>query len=508
MSFISKLFGSKKKKEQIDPDRFRKWENRVDQLCNSMDMLTDRVKWLVDRERNRKIEPPKEISHYPLLPEECFPIKEYPIKKAILTNDQLMVILQDNQTIQCSGANKDLYNKVLQATSTEEVMSIMIPDYLENKKKGEEKKREEEQERKGKIEQEQKVLETVSILVEGGDFIEKDRALYLEGIDLSIPKRLLNEFERLVSNIVNYDDIISPEVVKAAEMRYEALKNFWRWCAANPNPQAREDLFKFLENHDLGVNKHGFFFNFRRVNKVGKTNVDYTLTEFVSSNFLIIKTKWKKNPKNFWVGKRGEDLKIFKLGQKADDSKGVWTNQGNLAELNESLKNNDEVYYTDARTGTFKIKIGEPVRMDRRKCDSDPSRDCSSGLHSGNKAFGFSGNGDTMILCLINPMNVVSVPNYDCNKMRSCEYLPVGVINDPDDVRFLEDADTVELADWYFEDQVGKLDDLLQNTPQMELQKHGYVPTQIPNMDNIVETFMEQIVDRKNAILGRVKVVN
>lgn len=84
--------------------------------------------------------------------------------------------------------------------------------------------------------------------------------------------------------------------------------------------------------------------------------------------------------------------------------------------------------YTDKRTHTFKIKIGEMVVMDKDKCDSDSSVSCSRGLHIGGESwlnqYYF---GDVGLVCLVNPTDVVAVPMEDqeYGKLRCCAYLPV-----------------------------------------------------------------------------------
>jgi hypothetical protein len=73
------------------------------------------------------------------------------------------------------------------------------------------------------------------------------------------------------------------------------------------------------------------------------------------------------------------------------------------------------------------IELGKPVRMERKECDSDPAIDCSYGLHVGATAYveRFANRGESVILaCLVNPANVVAVPNYDHSKMRVAEYFP------------------------------------------------------------------------------------
>ena len=86
--------------------------------------------------------------------------------------------------------------------------------------------------------------------------------------------------------------------------------------------------------------------------------------------------------------------------------------------------------YTDGHTGTFNIKIGQPVTMPRSKCDESSLNTCSRGLHVAGKSWltqGYFGN--ISLICLVNPADVVAVPPQDnYGKMRTCAYYPVAVV--------------------------------------------------------------------------------
>lgn len=90
-------------------------------------------------------------------------------------------------------------------------------------------------------------------------------------------------------------------------------------------------------------------------------------------------------------------------------------------------KENGVPVYTDEYSHSFKIKIGEMVTMDRKKCDSDSSVTCSKGLHLGGREW-LERNyfGDTGIVCLCNPASVTAVPKDSYyGKLRTCAYLPI-----------------------------------------------------------------------------------
>ncbi len=83
--------------------------------------------------------------------------------------------------------------------------------------------------------------------------------------------------------------------------------------------------------------------------------------------------------------------------------------------------------YTDAHTGTTRIRIGEVVTMPREDCDSVQENTCSRGLHLGARTWlkrNYFGNQG--LVCLCNPADVVAVPPLDnYGKLRTCAYLPI-----------------------------------------------------------------------------------
>lgn len=400
--------------------------------------------------------------------------KPVPIIKALhRVNDTISCYLFNGNVYEVQG-DVSLLKQIREARTQQEIEDLMAPD-LKIKREREERERIAKlgdgestsvQEYQKRVQLTPIQLEYAKELVENTfDFEVVNGELRMIGIPLSIPGLLVNKFAELIKEI--YSDTEDEEdymVWTAREQKldeqYQALVNFWLWLANNPNASARRDLFKFLQNHDLRVNKNGFFFTYRRVRTKSKeSKVDKELQAFVGAEFLKIKTKWKKNVNNFSVAQNeAGELKTFENTKVPKE----WDIIGGLKELHESPAVNESVVYTDAYTGTMTIQIGKEVRIDRKDCDENNLAGCSFGLHSGNKNFGFSGNGDTQILCLINPMDVVSVPIYDFNKMRSCAYLPVAVLDKAgEEASFLADADVLELADEYLVEQVDRLPRML-----------------------------------------------
>lgn len=90
--------------------------------------------------------------------------------------------------------------------------------------------------------------------------------------------------------------------------------------------------------------------------------------------------------------------------------------------------------YKDCHSGTMDNSIGKTVSMDRKKCDSNPRQTCSAGLHVCTKGYLGHFGGDRVVLCKVNPRDVVAIPaDYSAMKMRCCEYKVVGEVKDQKD---------------------------------------------------------------------------
>ena len=86
--------------------------------------------------------------------------------------------------------------------------------------------------------------------------------------------------------------------------------------------------------------------------------------------------------------------------------------------------------YTDCYTGKIDNSIGVTVSMPRFKVNEDKNQTCSAGLHVASYSYMSSYHGDRIVICKVNPKNVVAVPtDYNNAKMRVCEYQ---VINEVD----------------------------------------------------------------------------
>jgi hypothetical protein len=79
--------------------------------------------------------------------------------------------------------------------------------------------------------------------------------------------------------------------------------------------------------------------------------------------------------------------------------------------------------YLDCYTKTIDNSIGARPSMPREKVNSNSSQTCSHGLHVASYSYMKSYSGDRIVVCKVNPKDVVAVPNdYNNAKMRVCEY--------------------------------------------------------------------------------------
>lgn len=90
--------------------------------------------------------------------------------------------------------------------------------------------------------------------------------------------------------------------------------------------------------------------------------------------------------------------------------------------------------WMDFHTGTIENKLGAEPSMPRNQISDDPNEACHKGFHVGALAYAESFGGDNcrMLVCEVDPENVVCVPyDYNAMKMRICTYKVVGLVAAP-----------------------------------------------------------------------------
>ena len=242
---------------------------------------------------------------------------------------------------------------------------------------------------------------------------------FLAGFNTPIPETLLEVIKEYVENDYPIDAII----------------NFWSLLMINPDTRVRTSLFDFIKTHDFVLTDKGYMVVYKAVKSRDvstELKTDVKFKEFISNSYLQVKKTWKSSPYNYvvYLNAKGT-IAITKESVAVSWGKDVEI-LGNLGELyakqvlGADVVNTVTSMYTDMHTKSMDINLGVPVKMDRKECDSDPAVDCSYGLHVGATAYveKFGCGNRTILACLVNPANVVAVPNYDHSKMRVTEYFP------------------------------------------------------------------------------------
>lgn len=158
------------------------------------------------------------------------------------------------------------------------------------------------------------------------------------------------------------DAILAVEDLTRIQDRLDAttIANFLEKAMKNPNPHAANDLFEWICKHDFVIYENGDFGAYKGVH--------------------------------------------------SEDGRYLSTSSGRAVVDGVPVE------------GRIPTKVGSTVTMPREDVLHDPDQFCGPGLHAGTYEYA-SYYGDTMVLCRINPEDVVSIPR-DANgqKIRVCKY--------------------------------------------------------------------------------------
>lgn len=156
---------------------------------------------------------------------------------------------------------------------------------------------------------------------------------------------------------------------------YEYLIKFLKNIMDNPDERSREQLYTFMEANDLPIDQDGNFIAYKKLNK------DYTSIH------------------------QGKGYVIYPDG--AEHYENSW-----------NIPNN----------------VGNTVHVERSYVDNNPDSACSYGLHVGSLKYveRFGALTNPIVICKVNPRDVVSVPR-DCNasKIRCCKYTVIAEYKEP-----------------------------------------------------------------------------
>lgn len=134
-------------------------------------------------------------------------------------------------------------------------------------------------------------------------------------------------------------------------------------------------------------------------------------------NLLLYLEKLMKNPSST-VRERLSDFL---------DASDVGINQDGCLLLYKRVRHD----YLDCHSATIDNSVGSVVFVDRSEVDDDHRRTCSRGLHVCSEHYLSHYTGDRILLCSVDPEDVVAIPyDYNDSKMRTCGYYVLADVTD------------------------------------------------------------------------------
>ena len=444
-----------------------------------------------------------------------------------MVNDTLTIVMNDGNIITKSPATADDFNTARDCRTEACLINLVSSQEV----KDERRKAEAEYEKAAAVKRGAEYLATLD------QFEMKNNALYLKGINRTLPPLLVEEFLEVVGRHGNTDNA-----------EFDALHRFFMWCCLNPRAEVADKLFNFLKKNSFSITKQGFFVALRNVVTLhGSTE----LVHFVSNAYNKVKAVWKKKPDEYHVFLENGEYKMVPVdamykketctcsycdgsgtipceADEYDEENDCYGEDscdcyecdgtgecedivlvvkgesiGNLTELYLDLPNRAENRFTDAYTKTFDIRIGRPVNMPMEKCRWNTDDCGAEGLHFTSDEIHYVGCGDTSVLVLINPMKVVGIGE---SKGRCYEYLPIMTVPTEEATEILHDLDfdTLELDESY---AVRELDNLAEKAKQgftAEAKKYDFnlpalsaveVYTIVKSLDEIKQEISKRIVE-------------
>ena len=416
-------------------------------------------------------------------------------KMLSLVNNNLTIVLQDGSIISKSNATENDVQEIKLATSESEILRIVKDVNIQQEKVTEELTRED-------IEMYSEGFELFKYL---DDFYTEGNTVYLSGTNRSLPDLLVKKFIEIITRV---DKVFSEESLQEKlnkDEEYLSHKKFFMWCCLNPNAQSAEDLYGFLEKHNMKIDKHGNFYAYRRVKTVGNDSKE--LVDFISNTYNKIKAVWKKSPKKFKVVTVPDSNK-YELKQydfNVEDTEYICL--GDLEYLYLNLPNMKENRYTSAHTGQEDYRVGNVISMPRNEGDDNNSISCSMGFHAASKEYDYSGFGDQDILVIINPMHVLAVPKGEIGKLRTCRWFFAMTLEK--DERYIldeEDFNVLELGDIYNEKCFEDIEEHVKNGFTEEVKRHTFTLPTLSSKE--LSRIINSLEEMSNVINNRVVDLN
>jgi hypothetical protein len=450
---------------------------------------------------------------------------EVPYLNVKLVNDVLTVVLNNGDVISKINATSQDYHNVKNASSIEEIESIMTDiDVYEEKVK-----------RELEFEKMKTFNDGFDALLETGDFELKEGSIYLKGIDRSLPQLLVEKFV----NLINFENNFMSIGLENHD-EYQGLKRFFMWCCLNPRAEVADKLYDFLSKNGMKVTKQGLFVALRNVVTVHGGD---DFVHFISNAYNKVKAVWKKSPNDYTIFIHNGEYKLvhkdnlyenetmYSTECRDCDGTGLsedWEENcaecegdgqveqytynvlipinhgeevGILTDLYLDLPNRNENRFTDNWSGTFDIRIGQAVSMPKEDCNWSTQDCATAGLHFAGYTAPYVLCGDTTVFTLINPMKVVGIGT---EKGRCYEYLPfmTTTVQEADEIMNDGCFDFLQLDEEYAINELSNLVEKVKEGFSVEVKKYDY---NLPNLNTMdLNNIVKSLEDMKSTISNRV----
>lgn len=440
-------------------------------------------------------------------------VAKKPYKKLKLVNDVLTVVLNNGDVISKPSSSVHDFQEVANSKSEAEVIDLF----------GSTKFYKEREKEIAKTEKAKTVFNNFHLLKQLSDFEVSESSVKLIGINRTLPQLLVEKFVEIVNK--HRDEFGDLQKACDEDAEYVALKRFFMWCCLNPRAEVADKLYDFLMVNSFRITKQGFFVALRNVVTIHGSN---EFVKFVSETYTKVKAVWKKSPNDYHVIMFEEGgytmihkdqlfvtvtekcLDCYGTGSTWDEEHGEWetcwncngngeitsteknyvgTDLGILTDLYLDLPNRTENRFTDDWTKTFDIRIGKVVNMPIEEANWSTQDCAASGLHFTSDEINYVGCGDQSVLMLINPMRVVGIGE---KKGRCYEYLPISTVSRDEATKILHDLDfdTIDLDEFYVENELESLAEKAQKSFAIESKKHEFNLPSISSVEigNIVNS--------------------
>jgi hypothetical protein len=215
--------------------------------------------------------------------------------------------------------------------------------------------------------------------------------LFDTAIGLNLKFNKVSDRVSIRSGKVFFDNMETASVLTDAIIRfylaghddYMSLVNFMEKIETNPNPNSREHLFRWLSSGKFSITPDGDIIGYKAVNRrTGQT--------------------------------------VVRSGDPRDEY--------------ESIHAGPAIVDGEPVKGHVPNNPGVIVEMARNEVTFDPHQTCSTGLHVADWSYAKNTmGGHAMLMVLVNPRDVVSVPtDYGDKKMRVCRYKVLAAVTQED----------------------------------------------------------------------------